>query len=209
MCYNHSELHETFGGRWNRMDAEQKARGMRLKYYRKQEKLTLQQLSERTGLSPGFLSKIENGVGNPSVSNIQKISYALGITVNELMMPAAEEQPEDDARQGESFVVYGQGRKLLYNFADTVCFESVYEDNPHFKVNILTLQGNTGQSYCSTHSYDEFGLVAQGVLSIQLGDGDPLELHAGDCIMVRAHTKHTVSAKSAEACVSHWIEISN
>lgn len=47
------------------MNSEQVNRGMRLRRYRQEKKLTLRELATATGLSIGFLSKIENGTGKP------------------------------------------------------------------------------------------------------------------------------------------------
>lgn len=172
--------------------------------------MTLQDLASRTGLSAGFLSKIENGIGNPSVNNIQKICYALDITVNELMMSKQEEKLLSTVNEHDSYVLRSPERCLLYNFSNAVRFESLFEGSPHFKLNVMTLAGRTEPPFhtTSTHSYDEFGVVAKGRMLIQLADQAQYELAEGDCIMIRARTPHTVTAISPEECVSFWVEIS-
>ena len=74
------------------MENKQKNRGARLKAWRQSRGLKLKDLAARTGLSIGFLSKIENGTGNPSVDNIQKICYVLGVTPNDLLTQKSEEE---------------------------------------------------------------------------------------------------------------------
>lgn len=54
--------------------------GERIREARKQKSLTLAQLSERTGLSVGFLSQIELGKNSASVETLYRIACALGMT---------------------------------------------------------------------------------------------------------------------------------
>ena len=51
--------------------------GSTLRSLRQQHGLTLQEMAEKTGLSAGFLSKIERGASQPTINNLQKI---LGVT---------------------------------------------------------------------------------------------------------------------------------
>ena len=66
------------------IDLKQEDLGSRISQLRKSKQLTLKQLSNATGISVSFLSKVENGVCNPSISNVQKICFALDVFVNEL-----------------------------------------------------------------------------------------------------------------------------
>lgn len=58
--------------------------GKRIKTIRKQNKITLQQISESTGLSQPFISEIEREIKSPSIETLSKICSALGITLGEL-----------------------------------------------------------------------------------------------------------------------------
>lgn len=190
------------------MNSEQVNRGMRLRRYRQEKKLTLRELATATGLSIGFLSKIENGTGNPSIDNIQKICFALGITVNDLVTEKNSSELFSAIHENESYILRKDERCLLYNYGDNIRFESVFEGNPHFKVNIFTLSGRSKEHYSTIHSYDELGVVAKGSMSINLAGQGQYELTEGDCIMIRARTPHTVIPLSDEKCISFWVEIS-
>ena len=56
--------------------------GSRLKEERLQQKLTLKQLSEKVGLSIGYLSQVERGYGTLSLSALKKLSSALGLEMS-------------------------------------------------------------------------------------------------------------------------------
>jgi transcriptional regulator with XRE-family HTH domain len=53
----------------------------RLKEFRKHQKLTLDELSKRSGVSKGMLVEIEKGFANPSIAILCKISASLGVSV--------------------------------------------------------------------------------------------------------------------------------
>jgi len=46
---------------------------------RKESGLTQKQLSERTGITQGDISKIENGNGNPSLKTLKRLASAMGM----------------------------------------------------------------------------------------------------------------------------------
>ncbi len=55
--------------------------GRQIRDHRKQRNLTLQELSDLTGLSKPNLSQIENNIVTPPIATLLKISTALGITI--------------------------------------------------------------------------------------------------------------------------------
>ncbi len=67
-----------------------------LKKIRKQKKLTLQELAERTGLTKGYLSKVERSKKAPPYSTLTKIAGALGVEVTSILSKDIE--PLDDIR---------------------------------------------------------------------------------------------------------------
>ena len=57
----------------------------KLRYYRKKQKLTLKELSEKTGISVGYLSHLENGSRtNPSMKIMYSISQAVKASIEEV-----------------------------------------------------------------------------------------------------------------------------
>lgn len=53
--------------------------GEKIRYFRKERRLILREVSEMTGLSIGFLSQAERGRCNLSISSLQKISNVLRV----------------------------------------------------------------------------------------------------------------------------------
>jgi transcriptional regulator with XRE-family HTH domain len=55
--------------------------GKKLRQKRREQLITLKQLAEKTKLSVGFLSEIERGLAQPSISSLKKIAQTLGISL--------------------------------------------------------------------------------------------------------------------------------
>ncbi len=64
--------------------------GQAVKRHRALVRLSQEELADRAGLDRTYLSGIERGVRNPSLSNIQKIASALGVDLDVLFASARE-----------------------------------------------------------------------------------------------------------------------
>lgn len=181
--------------------------GKRISALRAERQMTLKDLSQRTGISTGFLSKVENGICNPSINNVQKICIALQVTVNELTATKNEDEFMSTLYKNRNYVLRKEERCLIYGFGNTFRLESVFEGIPNFKVNVMTLLGGySEQSHC-IQAYDNFAIVAKGSMEIDMEDGSQYQLNEGDCIMIRARQQHSIRNLSESSCVSYWIEI--
>jgi len=54
---------------------------------RKNAGLTQKELSERTGIAQGDISKLENGNANPSIRTLQRLAAAMGMTLKMEFLP--------------------------------------------------------------------------------------------------------------------------
>ena len=54
---------------------------------RRQSGLTQKELSERTGITQGDISKLERGNANPSLSTVQRLAAGMGMTVKLEFIP--------------------------------------------------------------------------------------------------------------------------
>lgn len=61
--------------------------GAKIVFYRKLKSMTQEKLAEEVGITPQYLSRIENGgyTKSVSLSTLMKIVEKLGITMSELM----------------------------------------------------------------------------------------------------------------------------
>ena len=54
---------------------------------RKCSGLTQKELSERTGIAQGDISKLENGFTNPSIQTLQRLAFGMGMTLKIEFVP--------------------------------------------------------------------------------------------------------------------------
>ncbi len=59
--------------------------GFLIRQYRKKQNLTLKDVSQKAGISEGFLSQVENSVNSPSVETLMKICDALGVNAGDIL----------------------------------------------------------------------------------------------------------------------------
>lgn len=58
--------------------------GMRIRYLREQNKMTLEDLSFESNVNKNYLSDLERGNRNPTVKILERIAFALGISLETL-----------------------------------------------------------------------------------------------------------------------------
>ncbi|MCU6677683.1 helix-turn-helix domain-containing protein [Leclercia sp. H6S3] len=62
----------------------------RIRTWRKEKKLSLDELSRRASVSKGMLVEIEKGAANPSIAILCKLAAALGVSVADIVNVASE-----------------------------------------------------------------------------------------------------------------------
>lgn len=63
----------------------------KIKKYRKEQGLNLEQMSKKVGISTGYLCHLEKGTRkNPSIEVMEKISKVLGKTITEIFFEGGE-----------------------------------------------------------------------------------------------------------------------
>ncbi|WP_052947931.1 helix-turn-helix domain-containing protein [Aneurinibacillus tyrosinisolvens] len=81
--------------------------GSTMKYYRERKNMSLQQLFEKTGVSSGYLCRLENGQRKaPSVPIASKIATALEIPLSLLLDISTNETPIDEAPSIAELILY-------------------------------------------------------------------------------------------------------
>lgn len=74
--------------------------GERIKTFRTEQKMSISELAEKAGVAKSYLSSIErNKQTNPSIQFIEKVSEALGVSINELLYDGDEVDIEDLDRE--------------------------------------------------------------------------------------------------------------
>ena len=173
---------------------------------RRQHGLTLREMAGKTGLSTGFLSKIERGFSQPSINNLHKICYALHIAIDDLV-PLKQDEPEQELPAADlPPLIKKDQRSLIYNVNNVVKLESIFSSSAQYKLDVLTLSGGKVE-YASKHRYEEIGIVSQGKMEIEFETGQVYQMDEGDALQIPADIEHTVRNLSENVCVSFWFKL--
>lgn len=71
-----------------------KSLGLRIKELRVEHGFTQEELSDRSGMFRTYMSRVESGQANPTLTMLYQIAGAFGIDVRELLAPPATHHPE-------------------------------------------------------------------------------------------------------------------
>jgi transcriptional regulator with XRE-family HTH domain len=67
--------------------------GARIKELRAEREITQEELAERVGIFRTYMSRIETGLGNPTLTTIHALADSLGVSVAELFEVPATSAP--------------------------------------------------------------------------------------------------------------------
>ena len=172
------------------------ALGRRLRELRRSRRRTLRSVAEAAEVSESFLSQVERGRANPSVSSLTRIAAALGLTVHELFAPSRQDGSQV-VRAGETAPLeFGEGaRKWLLSPRPLQDLEVVVCE--------YDVGGHSGAEACVHGDGEETCVVLTGVVEHQVGD-KVLRLAAGDAASYRSSQPHrTVNLGDVPARVLH------
>ncbi len=161
--------------------------GARIRDARLAHKITLNTLSEGTGLSAGFLSRLERGETNASISNLIAISSALHIPLRDFFEDShAPTGPEyvltraKDRREKAQLVANG----YTYNLSSG--------DLPDQQMSAFELTFPPGEKVhpkLVKHEGEEVLFLIQGTIEFVIGS-DKFVMQPGDCVHFNCEQPH-------------------
>lgn len=92
--------------------------GQRLRLIRKENQLTLKELSQRSKLSVPYLSDMERSVVNPSVDTLQKVANAYNISVKDMISGVEGLGESSNTDYPEGFQSFLKQYETLYKISD-------------------------------------------------------------------------------------------
>ena len=137
--------------------------GYRINEFRRQQHLTLEQLSERINCSPSYLSRMERGASIPTIDRIGALCEALNCSVTELF-GERESGGRLVSSQERQVVISKDGKTKLELLTD--CLNA----NPRMEVGILTLEPGSVPENQKIATGETLILVLSGQVEIELVD---------------------------------------
>lgn len=166
--------------------------GLQIRGLRIARDLTLAELAAQSGLSIGFISKVERGKARPSVTALQELATALDVAVG-WFFTSTGPAPVDE----QPFVVRADRRRRL-TYSGVVSTDYLgMEDHllsanldRHLAMGVTTYQpgGSTGDDLY-THDGEEAGLILEGEIDLYLDDL-LFRLRAGDSFSFESTRPH-------------------
>ena len=164
--------------------------GLRLRAYRKENGWTLNEVSQRTGISKGTLSKLENGKTHLNFSSVNKIASGLQLPVSDLTNPHSS----------------ANGKRAVTRAMSGAVFESVDMDYEVLCSDIDNAQQGFIRAVVKAEAVDinlpwhrhkgqEFVHVLRGVLELHSEQQPPLTLKVGDSVFFDASVGHRYISK--------------
>ena len=191
--------------------------GERIREERRRGKLTLEKLSQKTGLSKSFLSQVERGLAQPSVSSLKKIARELGISVVDLFAGETDQQnrfgfPPTVSKNGPKYaehfqVVRTNRRKSLTLPGSKVSYDLLTPDsNRQLEVMYMRIDPgeHSGEEPMVDLPGEKFGLVLKGTLEVRVGE-EVQDIRAGDSIYFPAHFPHSWRGMGKEPIEVIWV----
>ncbi|MBA2726416.1 MAG: cupin domain-containing protein [Actinobacteria bacterium] len=173
--------------------------GSRIRELRSQRSLTLQSLSETTGLSPSMLSLVERGKASPSVGSLVAISSAFGVHMSDLLVSDRHDGNGPVSRRSE---------QPMFETSEGVLRRILRDDRIRgVEVAVNEYAPETGSSHEPTHhSGYEYGIVVDGQLTVEV-DGVEHILNPGDLISYDSTRNHRIWNHGLQRARALWVNL--
>ena len=172
--------------------------GGRIREIRKQKGLTLQQLADRTGLTAGLLSKIENLRTSPSLQVLSDLAGALGTDIAALFLDAAGSRGNRKWRHfpAEKFQLID--REENQGFAYQLIFESRLSGDRQ-QVMLVEVEPGARRKPVSGDG-NEILYMISGHLKYRIGE-DVIDFKTGDVLFFDSAVPHVPENPGREKAV--------
>ncbi len=151
---------------------------------RKQLGMTLQEVADKAGLSPAFLSQAERGQTTPSLVSILKLADALDVDISYFVTP-----PEPDS------LVKRADEPVRIEFDSPFRYYRVDGGVRNKKMTVILVEApphSTSAAVTRGEQGEEFIYVLSGELHIQIDD-KVFDLRAGDSVHLDSQSRRSIS----------------
>ncbi len=154
---------------------------------RKARKMTLQDVEDRTGLSKGYLSKVERGLKFPPFSTMGQIAGALGVEVSFLLKDKLPGTPDirialTPAGQGNKGQTLTEERGYRY--------EALAAGKPGKNMIPYIIEVAAQEEQVFTHEGEEFLYVLEGKMEFSYDDQTYI-MNQGDSVYFESAVPHS------------------
>jgi transcriptional regulator with XRE-family HTH domain len=170
--------------------------GARLRAARLAQRMTIEAVAAASGLTKGFVSRLERDAASPSVASLVAVCEVIGLRVGDLFDPPTT-----------AVVRSGQGRPI--SFGATKAVERLLTPGTQQQLEVIhTVMEPSGHGGAELYSLDcavEFVYVVEGSLELVL-ETETETLSGGDAMTFPGRLPHTWrNASASEPCEVLWV----
>ncbi|MEW6664704.1 MAG: XRE family transcriptional regulator [Thermodesulfobacteriota bacterium] len=194
--------------------------GDKIRKERLKRQLTLEQFSQKTGLSKSFLSQVERGLAEPSITSLKKVSKQLGFSVVNLFLDDSSPDPswnysnsvqrpnnKEPPYVNSVEVVRADKRKRLALPGSSVVYDLLTPDMKR-QLEVMYMRVTPGESSGAEPMLDppgeKMGIVLKGSIEVSVGD-EVFQLGEGDSIYYPTDRPHSWRALEGDSVEVIWI----
>ncbi|WP_156288777.1 helix-turn-helix domain-containing protein [Oceanobacillus salinisoli] len=163
---------------------------------RKERGLSLDKVSNLTGVSKAMLAQIEKGNSNPTVTTLWKIANGLQVSFSSFMKEIDKTKIEVVDLKAITPAVDDEGNYQVY---------SIFSFHPEKKFEIFSVHLQPGHTHQSEkHLGEEYILIQSGKLTLEI-QGEKYTLSPNQFIHFKANVEHMYSNSGEEPVHFHNI----
>ena len=172
--------------------------GEKVKALRLANRMTLKQLASRAGCTDAYLSQLERGRANPSIMILKNIASALKVKVVDFFIETKAEKNDVVLREDERVTInFRRGDAKIQMLVRSI-------RNKRMQPFYTTIEPGGGSKGSYSHIGDEFGIVLQGELKINLS-GTEYRVKKNESFYFSSQEPHSWSNPGKKKTVVIWV----
>lgn len=183
--------------------------GSQLREARTATGLTIMEVAERTGLSPGYISQVERDLANPSIGAVNRIAGAVNMRMSAFFSNGFEPE-QGAARQVNEKIpteVVRRNRRKGLTYPGSNVRHELLTPSLQRALQILMCRAPVGTTHgdvAIAHEGEECGIVLSGNMELMVGD-ETFILEAGDTIYFDAARPHSWTSLGPDDLEVIWV----
>ena len=176
--------------------------GPKLRELRDENGLSLQQLSDRSDVSPAAIHKVEQGNMVPTITTLLKLADALDRPVSYFV-------DEEEDSSSHIVVTLAKDRKKVRTMHSGIDLDGISGPYGHYLVASAVAEvepGATSGESPLSHPGEELIFMLSGCLEVEVGD-QRARLSAGDSVHFRTHREHRWSNPTKRPAKAIWVAL--
>ncbi len=183
--------------------------GPRIRQARERAGLTIVEVAQRSGYSPGYISQVERDLANPSLGTLKHIAAALDVPLPSFFGESAEGNgnlAETDAGASRTRIVRA-GRRKTVLYPGSLIHHQLLSPDLRGKLEAIYASappgtGSGDEPYL--HEGEEVGIVLHGHAECRVGE-EVYQLDPGDAITLPSTVPHSWCNSGDEPLEMIWV----